>query len=76
MLIMSFVMFSVTAASAAEYALMFNDQEKVALLEALDAAVRYKGLEMAPNATFLANKIRTAPVVTERKDEPVAPKEK
>jgi hypothetical protein len=57
-------------AVSAEYALMLNDGERAALIELIDAAVKSKGLELAPNAVFLANKIRSAGVVTERKEEP------
>lgn len=59
---------------AADYAIILNDAEKAALLEALDEATKAKGLLIAGNTVYLANKIRTAPVVTERKDDD--PKEK
>jgi len=62
-------------ANAADTALILNDQEKAALLEALDEATKAKGLAIAPNTVYLANKIRTAPVVTDRKDNPDPPKE-
>ncbi len=58
-----------TQVSAADYAVMLNDAERAALLELLNEAVKAKGLDAAPNAVYLANKIKSAGVVTERKDE-------
>lgn len=63
-------------AGAADRAVVLNDTETAALLDALDEATKAKGLAIAPNTVYLANKIRTAPIVTERKeDPPPTPKE-
>lgn len=60
-------------ARAADYALVINDAEKAALIEALDEATKAKGLAIANKTVFLLNKIQTAPMVTDRKEDP--PKE-
>ena len=57
-------------AKAAEYALVLNDSERQALIALLDEATKAKGLAVAPNAVYLANKIQSAPVVTDKKDDP------
>jgi hypothetical protein len=70
------VALSASPARAADYALILSDAERAALIEALDEATKAKGLQIAPNTVYLANKIRSAPLVTERKDDPPpAPKE-
>lgn len=53
----------------ADIALILTESEKTALLEALDEATKAKGLAIAGNTLYLANKIKAAPVVTERKDD-------
>lgn len=63
------------SANAADYAVVINDAEKKALLELLDAAVRSNGLNVAGAAFHLAQKINTAGVVTDQKEQPVEPKE-
>jgi len=56
-----------TPAGAVDHALILNDDEKKALVEILDIAVKSRGLEVAPNAVYLLNKLKAAPVVTEQK---------
>jgi len=68
-----FLVLAVQTAHAAEWMVIVNDAERAALLEALDEATKAKGLQIAPNTVYLANKIKAAPVITDRKDEP--PKE-
>jgi hypothetical protein len=58
------------SAHAADYAVVLSDVERAALLDALDVATKAKGLEIAGNTVYLANKIKSAPVVTAQKDEP------
>lgn len=57
-------------ASAADYAVILNEEEKKALIALLDAAVRANGLSSAGNAAWLAQKINAAGVVTEQKQAP------
>lgn len=57
-------------AYAAEYMIVLSDAEKTALVEILDEATKAKGLSIANNTVHFLNKIRSAPVVTERKDDP------
>lgn len=52
-------------AHATDYAVMLNDVERAALIDLIDAAVRAKGLDVAPNALYLANKIKAAGTVIE-----------
>lgn len=76
-IVMIAVLLASAPANAADYMVVVNDQEKQALVEILDEATRAKGLAIAPNTVHFLNKIRSAPVVTERKDDPpkpVAPK--
>lgn len=61
---------AVTPVHAAEYMITLTEAERPALLELLDEAIKAKGLALAPNAVHFAVKIRAAPVVTERKDDP------
>lgn len=68
--VLSLLALSCCRAMAADYAVVLNDGEKAALLEALDEATKAKGLAIAGNTVYLANKIKAAPVVTERKDDP------
>lgn len=56
-----------TPAYAADKAVILNEAEERAILLMIDEAVKAKGLEMAPNAVYLANKIKSAPMVTEQK---------
>lgn len=58
---------------AADYMITVNDNEKQALLEILDEATKAKGLGIAQNTMHFAAKLRSAPVVTERKDDPPKP---
>lgn len=56
-------------AQAADYAVIINDAEKTALIQALDEAVKSKGLAIARNVVILVDKITSAPSVTEQKQE-------
>ncbi len=78
MRILAFLLMLTAAPSfAADYAVMLNDIERAALIELINEAVKAKGLDIAANGVYLANKIKAAGVVTERKDEPKdEPKEK
>ena len=58
------------AQARADVAVILTDPERAALLELINEAVKAKGLDAAPNAVYLANKIKTAGTVTERKDQP------
>lgn len=58
----------------ADRSIVLTDMEAQALLELIDAAVKAQGLNAAANAVFLANKIKTAPIVaTPKEDEPRKP---
>lgn len=61
------------SASATDYAVMLNDTERAVLIELIDAAVKARGLDVAPNAVYLANKIKSAGVVTDQKQVPEEP---
>lgn len=51
----------------ADIALVLTDQEKQALIEILDIAVKAQGIQIAPNAAYIFNKLKNAPVITEQK---------
>lgn len=57
-------------AYSADHAVILNDQERAVLLEIINEAVKARGLDMAPNAVYLTNKIKSAGVVTEQKQVP------
>jgi adenosylcobinamide amidohydrolase len=52
----------------ADVALILNDLEQKALLEALDVATKAQGLSIAPNTVYLMNKLKAAGTVTDKKD--------
>lgn len=69
-LLLTAFLLAAVPAHAADYMITLNDNEKQALLGLLDEAVKAKGLTIAQNALHFAYKINSAPVVTERKDDP------
>lgn len=69
------LLFSVPA-NAVERAIMANDQEIAALVQIIDEALKAKGVAVAQNSTYWLNKVQSAPIVTERKDDPVSDKMK
>lgn len=71
--LLALVLLLATPAHAADYMITLNDNEKQALLEILDEATKAKGLALAHNTLHFAAKLRAAPVVTERKDDPPKP---
>jgi competence protein ComGC len=73
---LSFLLLLLVPVSAADYAVMLNDAERAALIDLINEAVKAKGLDAAGSAFYLANKIKSAGVVTERKEEPVPKEEK
>jgi hypothetical protein len=59
-------------AAAKDYMLTVNDQERAALKEILDVAVKASGIQNAGitrNALYFLGKIEAAPEVVERKDD-------
>lgn len=60
---------------AADRAILASEQEVAALIQLIDEALKAKGVTVAQNAVYWLNKIQSAPVVTERKDEPDKPKD-
>jgi hypothetical protein len=65
------VMLLAAPVAAKDYMLSLNDQERAALREILDAAVRANGLvgSVTRNSVFLLDKLNAAPEIVERKDD-------
>ena len=57
-------------AFAADKALILSDDEQAAFRQILDAATKGSGIQIAPAAVYLLNKLNTAPVVTPHVDAP------
>lgn len=58
-------------ASAKDFAVVLNEQERAQLVHALDVATRADGLNIAESTAALFNKIKLAPEVVPHKDGPV-----
>lgn len=63
-------------ANAADRAIMANEQEIAALVQLIDEALKSKGVSVVQNSSYWLNKLHSAPIVTERKDDPVVDKPK
>ena len=70
LLILTGLIFATTMPAHADVALMLNDNEQTAFRQILDAAVRGQGIQVAPEAVYLLNKLNTAPQVVPHKDDP------
>jgi len=61
----------VSQANAAERALILTDEELTGLRQLLDLAVKQSGMQVAPFAVYINNKINSASIVKEREGVPV-----
>jgi len=59
-------------AGAKDVALILNDQDQATLAQLLDGALRTQGLGAA-SAVYFWQKLKAAPAVTERQDDPPKP---
>lgn len=69
------LLLSIVPARAADYMIVLNDNEKKVLIDILDEATKARGLVIAGSTLHFLNKVQTAPVVTERKEDPPKPVE-
>jgi adenosylcobinamide amidohydrolase len=60
------LLIAISSFARADVALILNDLEQKALLEALDVATKAQGLSIAPNTLYLMNKLKAAGTVTEK----------
>jgi hypothetical protein len=67
MVLISAVLLS--TAQAKDVALILSDSDQRDLVQILDSAVKSKGLELVTPTSHIWEKLKVAPVVTERKDD-------
>lgn len=54
----------------ADRAIVASEQEVTALVQLIDDALKARGVAVAQNAVYWLNKLQSAPIVTDRKDDP------
>ena len=71
-IVLTFIMF--TTVAYADKALILNADEQKIFAQVVDTAIRGGGIQIAPAAVYLLNKLNAAPEVKEIKEQTEEPK--